>query len=150
MTENKPVVILPMRSEHLDSVVALELRCFKVPWTRDMFEEELENPLARYFVIVTEGDIAGYAGIWHIHGEGHITNIAVDEPYRGKGFGKQLLNNLIKKGAAEGIDTFTLEVRKSNASALGLYMNCGFKAAGIRKNYYSDNGEDAVVMWRKP
>jgi ribosomal-protein-alanine N-acetyltransferase len=148
MNENK-IKIIPLGIHHLDCIEELENRCFKIPWTKKMFEDELKNPLARYQVITVEDKIAGYSGIWHIHGEGHITNIAVDLSFRGLGLGKMLIDKMIGDAINDGVDALTLEVRKSNESALRLYKKCGFKGVGIRKGYYSDNGEDAVIMWRK-
>lgn len=137
-----------MKEKHLEAIQVLEQESFSVPWTKAMFVEELKNPLALYYVLLVGDAVAGYAGLWSIHGEGHITNIAVGKAFRRQGFGRKLLIHLLERGEAVGITDFTLEVRRGNVEALALYESCGFVAAGVRKNYYSDNGEDAVLMWR--
>ncbi|WP_246798121.1 ribosomal protein S18-alanine N-acetyltransferase [Alkalibacter rhizosphaerae] len=138
----------PMSLHHLDAILSLERSAFAIPWSRGMFEEELKNPLARYYVLQLESQVVGYAGMWVVLNEGHITNIAVAPSNRRMGIGKRLLEHLLGEGEKMGVDSFTLEVRKSNGAALALYGSCGFVPAGIRKKYYSDNGEDAVIMWR--
>lgn len=138
-----------MTEKHLDGIEELEKKSFAVPWSRAMFIQELNNPLATYFVLLMNGRVAGYAGMWVVLDEGHITNIAVDPDCRRLGAGRRLLEHLLSAGGKIGADSFTLEVRRSNKPALALYLSCGFEAAGIRKKYYSDNGEDAVIMWRK-
>jgi len=86
--------------------------------------------------------------MWLILNEAHITNIAVKEEYRGMGVGKRILESLIYYCALKNIDSMTLEVRKSNMVAQKLYRKYGFVEYGVRSNYYTDNGEDAIVMWR--
>lgn len=138
----------PMNANHLEAIMALEVLAFAVPWSRTMFEEELKNPMAHYYVVQLDHHLVGYAGMWKILDEGHITNIAVSGAWRNRGVGKRLLEHLLEQGQKLGIRSFTLEVRAGNAPALALYVACGFKAVGVRKKYYSDNGEDAVIMWR--
>lgn len=149
MDKPQEVRIEPMAGEHLDELVELEKKAFTVPWSRGMFEEELKNPLATYYVLLIDGRLAGYGGMWMVLNEGHITNIAVEPSLRRMGAGRRILEHLLSEGEKRGVDSFTLEVRQSNEAAKKLYLSCGFKMAGIRKNYYSDNGEDAVIMWRE-
>jgi len=94
------------------------------------------------------GLVVGYSGMWVILDEGHITNVAVHPEHRGKQIAESLLLELIKAGVVRGVRRVTLEVRPSNRAALNLYNRLGFVSAGRRKGYYSDTGEDAIIMWR--
>ena len=93
--------------------------------------------------------VVGYAGMWKIQDEGHITNIAVHPEFRGVHIGKALMSQLINEARSLGVNSMTLEVRKSNIIARNLYESFGFKEAGVRKGYYADNKEDAIVMWNE-
>lgn len=133
----------------IDRLTELDALCFSQPWSREAFRQELcENPLAYYIVIEHEGAVIGYAGLWMILTEGHITNVAVDPEMRRKGLAETLLRELIEKAEVMGIRMFTLEVRPSNTAANGLYEKLGFVVMGRRKHYYEDNGEDALILWR--
>ena len=92
--------------------------------------------------------MVGYIGVWKIVDEGHITNVAVSPDYRRMQIGSALLKNMLEITAEEGIVRHTLEVRTGNEAAIGLYEKFGFETAGVRKGYYEDNGEDALIMWR--
>lgn len=141
-------MIRGMQIEDLDEIMILEKTCFSAPWTREAFEKELTtNTLAHYLVIVEEGKVAGYGGVWYIMDEGHITNIAVAPDFRRRGLGMKLVNEMINQAGQHQIAHMTLEVRVSNTSAIGLYERLGFKTAGIRPKYYTDNQEDARIMW---
>jgi len=123
--------------------------CFDLPWSEQSFFQEIAgNNLARYFVAELSGKIVGYAGIWLIHDEGHITNIAVHPDFRRRGIAKELFFAIAKVAEDAGVEAYTLEVRISNESAISLYKGLGFVDYGIRKNYYEDNNEDAVIMWK--
>ena len=131
----------------VERVHEIELATFKTPWSLQSFRDEMEkNACARYLVAEEDGRIVAYGGAWMILEEGHITNIAVDEAYRGRGIGKALLAALMQYAANLGVQYLTLEVRKSNAVARGLYESFGFQPLGVRKRYYEDNGEDALLM----
>lgn len=143
------VVILPMALTDLDDIIDIELLSFTVPWSRAAFIEELLfNNVAMYFVARDGNKAVGYSGIWEVVGEGHITNVAVHPNYRGQGIAKKLLENLIAFADEKYLERLYLEVRVSNISAQGLYKSFGFKEDGIRKKYYLDNGEDALLMSR--
>lgn len=143
------IKIREMKEEDLDRIMEIEKSCFTTPWSRDAFLKEItENLLAKYIVAEVDGDVAGYGGIWLIINEGHITNIAVDEKYRGMGVGKKIVEGIIKLCEDRQMDGVTLEVRKSNIVAQSLYKKYGFKSCGIRPEYYGDNKEDAVIMWK--
>lgn len=132
----------------LPGVLEVERHSFTVPWTDHAFHNELTNNLfARYIVIEHEGKIAGYAGMWTIVDESHVTNIAVHPDYRGKGWGAWLMRELIARALSLGMVKMTLEVRVSNTAAQQLYRKFGFEPAGVRKGYYADNNEDALIMW---
>jgi ribosomal-protein-alanine N-acetyltransferase len=142
------IEILRACKEHIDEITVIESICFKIPWSRESIREEIvDNNLAIYLCAKADGRIAGYAGYWKVIDEAHITNIAVHPEYRQKGIGSMLVKGMIDICTKTGIDKMTLEVRKSNIKAQGLYKKFGFKFAGIRKAYYSDNREDAVIMW---
>jgi ribosomal-protein-alanine N-acetyltransferase len=114
-----------------------------------MFEDELYNLNAHYLVAEVAGRIVGYIGFWKIIDEGHITNIAVHPDFRGLGYGRELIAAMILKAKEMELIAITLEVRKSNKAAISLYESFGFVSSGIRKKYYSDNNEDALIMWLK-
>ncbi|AGC69597.1 putative ribosomal-protein-alanine acetyltransferase RimI [Thermoclostridium stercorarium subsp. stercorarium DSM 8532] len=141
------LTIRPMRLEDIDRVLAVEKRSFTSPWSRLMFFDELENPRARYFVAEISGRIVGYTGFWIILDEGHITNIAVDPSYRRMKIGTRLMEKIIESARSSKLRALTLEVRKSNIAAISMYKKFGFKVEGLRKNYYSDTHEDALIMW---
>ena len=131
----------------LDAVTAIEAATFPTPWSRKSFEEELtRNVAARYLVAEAEGRVIGYAGAWIILDESHITNIAIAEAYRGNGYGRKLTQALLQYLANLGASYATLEVRKSNLRAQNLYVSLGFQPVGLRKRYYEDNREDALLM----
>lgn len=138
--------IVPLAEEHLKDLANLEQECFTVPWTYDMFENELKSPLANYFVAVDGDKVIGYAGMWQIIDEGHITNIAVKKEYRSQKIGSMLLEKLLEVADEYPLSFLTLEVRKSNEKAKRLYHKFGFRQKGTRKKYYSDNHEDAIIM----
>lgn len=141
--------IIPMTVEHIDGVLAVEEATFSIPWTRKDFEREMtENNLAIYYVAVANGKIVGYAGMWHVITEGHITNVAVLEDYRKQGIGDALMAQLEQVAMEKEMIGITLEVRISNAPAQHLYHKHGYRAEGLRKKYYPDTHEDAVIMWK--
>lgn len=141
--------IVPMQKGHLPEVVALEVLCFRVPWSRESFEHELSNTLANYSVIEHEGAAIGYGGYWSILDEAHITNIAVHPDFQNNRLGTALLTHMLKQAAEKGAHLMSLEVRISNLPARHLYEKLGFSERGRRKAYYSDNGEDAIIMTKE-
>lgn len=138
-----------MTVKDVDEVHFIEVTSFTNPWSKKSFKDEiLYNKKAIYVVAQKDHEVIAYAGMWLIYGEGHITNIAVRKDMRGYGVGKQVTQGLIDEGIAQGINAFTLEVRSSNARAIKIYEKLGFKEVGIRKNYYTNPLEDAVIMWK--
>lgn len=142
-------VIRPLGKRDLDALEALERECFDLPWSRHAFQSELKNRCAHYIVAEQDGEIVGYAGMWVVIDEAHITNVAVGPEHRRLGYGRRLMRALMRRAADSGVQVMTLEVRKSNKAAQELYARLGFEPCGIRKKYYSNNGEDAVLMWNR-
>lgn len=143
------IVTRKMEIEDLDRVLEVEKDCFKSPWSRDSLSFEIRNnSLATYLVGEYDGLVVAYGGMWVILDEGHITNIAVISDYRGRGLGDRILYGLIEKARELDLARLTLEVRVSNLPAQKLYEKYGFVSHGIRPNYYGDNGEDAIIMWK--
>jgi ribosomal-protein-alanine N-acetyltransferase len=146
MTDIRIVRSLPA---HIEDIMIVENLSFKIPWSRQaIIDEFVKNKFALYFSAESGGHIVGYAGMWHICDEGHITNIAVHPEFRCAGIGSLLMESLIEKASELSITGMTLEVRKSNAAAQALYRKYGFADCGFRKAYYADNGEDAIIMWK--
>lgn len=146
--ENNLVIEL-MTAQDIDGVFEVEKSCFEDYWSKESFKKELTNNVARYLVAKIDGKIVGYVGIWLVLDEGHITNVAVHKEYRGKKIGDKLVQALVELCKDNNIESMTLEVRVSNIVAQNLYKKYGFKMAGIRKEYYSDNKEDAIIMWNQ-
>lgn len=143
------IEVLKMTLDQIDEIMVVENLSFRIPWSRDAFVQEItNNKFAEYFAAKVDGRVVGYAGMWKVIDEGHITNVAVHPDYRGNGVGKALIEHLINVAKNGGITRMTLEVRKSNLTAQGLYGKFGFKACGFRKAYYADNNEDAMIMWK--
>lgn len=133
----------------IDAMTELDAICFSSPWSRASFEAELTTNRLAWYLVAEEahGGIIGYAGLWAIEDEGHITNVAVHPDYRRKHLGSILVGMLIEQTKNAGLKRFTLEVRVSNQAAIDLYEKFGFVSAGVRKGYYEDNNEDAMIMW---
>ncbi|KAB3532424.1 ribosomal-protein-alanine N-acetyltransferase [Alkaliphilus pronyensis] len=139
-----------MTINDIADVMIIEKSSFSVPWSRASFEKELKsNTCARYYVAELDKKIVAYMGLWIIIDEAHITNIAVDPQFRGLSIGKAIVKEVIKETKESGILRITLEVRKSNIVAQNLYKSLGFLPCGVRPGYYSDNGEDALIMWKE-
>ncbi|SDF11710.1 ribosomal protein S18-alanine N-acetyltransferase [Sporomusa acidovorans] len=141
------VCIRSMLAADVDAVLAVEQQAFETPWSRAAFEEEMENDLAHYLVVVGECKLMGYGGFWLVLDEAHVTNIALSPPYQGRGLGSLLLEHMIFAAKSLGAVSMTLEVRPSNAAARKLYARRGFVERGVRPNYYAELGEDALIMW---
>lgn len=150
MVDENGIIVLEKQNidAYIDDMIAIENASFSQPWSRKAYLEEAKsNKLAHYVGYVKNNRLLGYGGFWLILDEGHISNIAVHPDYRGKGIGRQLVQALSLLCIAEGGKRMTLEVRVSNAAAVHLYEQMGFKSAGIRKAFYTDNNEDAYIMW---
>lgn len=133
-----------------DTPVAAEIDAisFPAPWSENAYQQEMDNPVAWYYVLERDGQIAAMGGMWLILGEGQITTIAVRPEFRGQGLGKLMLKGLLTAAYEELMITeMSLEVRPSNTVARSLYRSMGFVEEGRRKHYYENNGEDAIIMW---
>jgi ribosomal-protein-alanine N-acetyltransferase len=145
---DESIVFRFMREEDIDQVLEIEHRSFTTPWSREAFYNELNmNKFAVYIVLEVDKKVVGYCGVWVVIDEAHITNIAILPEYRGRKFGEALMQNLFDVARTMGAKSMTLEVRVTNYVAQGLYRKFGFQKGGLRKNYYTDNQEDALVMW---
>lgn len=134
----------------LDGVMAIEEASFPTPWTLGMFSEDLKRPFSRPFVAEgPSGEVLGFAVCWNVAGESHLLNIAVRPESRGRGIGEALVRECIRRGARAGSDRIHLEVRFGNEEAQRLYRKCGFEFMGIRRKYYTDTGEDAMLLSRE-
>ncbi|MCC0637178.1 MULTISPECIES: ribosomal protein S18-alanine N-acetyltransferase [unclassified Clostridioides] len=143
------VKIEEMTIKDIDEVFEVEKNCFEDYWSKESFRKELSNEVAKYIVAKLDGKVVGYVGIWLILDEGHINNVAVHSDYRGKKIGDKLIKRLVDLCKDNNIASMTLEVRASNKIAQNLYRKYGFKMGGIRKEYYNDNKEDAIIMWNQ-
>jgi [ribosomal protein S18]-alanine N-acetyltransferase len=139
-----------LEEKDLDGVVEIEEASFTNPWTRQMFQWELQNVGVSYaYVLRTPAwPVAAFCTIWVVLDEIHINNIAVRPECRGAGTGRTLLEFVLRLGAGLGARRATLEVRRSNAAALKLYERLGFRLAGVRNNYYANPVEDALILWK--
>jgi len=143
------VRVEPMVPADLPRVCAIEQDAFASPWPKDAYRSELQHNKSAYYVVARDemGSVVGFAGMWVIFDEAHITTLAVDPHRRREGIGSRLLMALVDAALARGARWLTLEVRPSNVDALALYRKFGLRDVALRRRYYSDNGEDAVVMW---
>ena len=151
-SENFSIKIKPMEKNDVDGVIAIESLAYgKHHWSKDSFLSELSNDLAHYFSVFTqiggEEKLIAYCGCWQILEEAHITNIAVNPEFQRKHIGEAMLMTLINDCYKNLVKYITLEVRAGNKPAIGLYEKYGFKSLGVRKGYYQDNNEDALIMW---
>lgn len=144
------IVIRPMEIDDLKKVLEIEKQSFPVPWTYNMFCYELtRNRYARYFVLEKDREIIGYLGLWHKGASLHITNIAITEKFRMKGYGRKLLKFVEKIAATHKIRKISLEVGSSNRIAQDMYRKYGYKMIRVLKNYYQEEKEDALIMEKK-
>ena len=143
------VIIRPLTEEYVDQVCVLEEEAFSMPWHKESFMEMIANENACYLVALVGEEVVASCGLRHIVGEGEITNVVTKSTMRGQGIGRQILLKLLDEGAKMGAQVFTLEVRVSNTPAIHLYESLGFVSEGIRKNFYEEPTEDALIMWKR-
>jgi len=142
------IEVLPMSVNDLDELMKIEKVSFPTPWSKESYLAELDNEVSVYRVIRLNGKLVGYGGMWQIVDEAHITNIAVHPDFRGQGIGERLMEELIGMAKQQRSIGITLEVRPSNQEALRMYSKMGFLPTAIRKGYYTDTNEDALIMWK--
>ena len=138
-----------LQKEDLDSLMEIESTAYgEHHWSRDSFVNELNNKVAKYYAVKNkESELIAYMGVWNIVDEAHITTIAVREDYRRMHVGEALIAKMLEDCYNNYVKYITLEVRVGNIPAIKLYEKFGFKSLGVRKGYYQDNGEDALIMW---
>lgn len=137
---------VPLSKDLIDEILVIESSTHSAPWSRKSFENELEHKYGVFLVALIEGKVIGYGGTWVLVDEAHVTNVVVSPEFRGEGIGRKLMNEMLLKARDKGAVCATLELRKSNEVALKLYESMGFVMATVRKAYYPDNQEDALVM----
>lgn len=142
------VEIRALRLADLTEVEEIERRAYPTPWSRSMFASELGKPTSICLGAFEADQLVGYVVNSRYVDAWHVMNVAVDPDYQGRGIATQLLERLFELTANDGRDGYTLEVRVSNAVAIQLYEKLGFEARGLRRGYYTDNREDALIMWR--
>ncbi|MGO5292439.1 tRNA (adenosine(37)-N6)-threonylcarbamoyltransferase complex dimerization subunit type 1 TsaB [Porcincola sp. LCP21S3_C12] len=151
LAEKSPIRIRPAEEKDLSRIAVMEKLYFSLPWSEKMLRESLHQ--AQYTMLVAEncadGEIAGYVILLNAAGEGNIMNIAVSDALRRQGIAGKLLTEVMHRGREEGICDYTLEVRKSNKAAVTLYEGLGFRTEGVRKDYYEQPREDALIMWKR-
>ena len=139
--------IVRMNADHVEAVAAIEKECFgEDAWSVRSVSSELENKLALWLVAVEDGAVAGYVGSQTVCNETDMMNVAVTADFRRRGIGKELVLALVEELKAMDSHSLTLEVRASNAPAIGLYEKLGFQQTGLRKNYYRNPREDALIL----
>jgi ribosomal-protein-alanine N-acetyltransferase len=140
------IVIRPLGYADLPQVIAIERRAFSTPWSLAMFVLELSKPSGVCLAAIEEGKLAGYLVCSRYDQTWHLMNVAVDPSSRRRGLARALLERMFERAGPD--EPYTLEVRTSNTPAIALYERYGFRAAGTRRRYYQDTGEDAMIMWR--
>ena len=138
--------IVTMNSDHVSQVAELEAICFRDPWSERSVASELENPLSFWLVALEEDRVAGYVGSQTVMGESDMMNVAVHPDFRRRGIAEKLIADLVDGLKARNSRCITLEVRVSNAPAIALYEKLGFRQIGLRKNYYRNPREDALIL----
>lgn len=143
------ITVRKMGKDDLGAVHAIEQASFITPWSYQSLKGELKNKLAYYSVAVVDSRIVGYAGMWSVLDESHITNVAVDAEYRRRGIGRAIMEHMVEAAKERGAVSMTLEVRAGNTAAQTLYFNMGFVRGGLRRGYYTDTNEDALILWKQ-
>jgi ribosomal-protein-alanine N-acetyltransferase len=142
------IEITTMRRRHVRGVLKIEQEVYPRPWTMGLFLSELSQRTSRIYLVAKVGaTVVGNAGLMLVGSDGHVTTIAVDPSWHRRGIGSRLLLELSRLGIAAGCTALTLEVRVSNEAAQSMYRQFGYAPAGVRKNYYTETNEDALIMW---
>lgn len=143
------LVIRPVGERDLSQICEIEAKNFSLPWSENAFRESLAFDYTIFLAAEWEGEIAGYCGCYLSMEEAEITNVAVKEEFRRCGIAKALLVELFRQGLLRGAEAFLLEVRKGNQPAIRLYESLGFEHGGIRRNFYENPREDALILWKR-
>jgi ribosomal-protein-alanine N-acetyltransferase len=145
--DGSPLKFEPLSSAYLTAIADIERMTNAAPWSERAFANELVHPHSIFLVGLLEGRVIAYGGVWLVVDEAHITTVTVDDKYRRRGIGREIVTRLLTMAKEKGMLCATLEVRAGNEAAITLYKNLGFTVAATRRGYYPDNGEDARVMW---
>jgi ribosomal-protein-alanine N-acetyltransferase len=146
--ESPEIEVTPMRRRHLRGIMAIERQVYPRPWSPTLFVSEMSAGRTRSYLVALDGrTVVGYAGLISYGDEAHVTTIAVDPPYQRLKIGTRLLYELVHEARRMGAHAVSLEVRVTNRAAQRLYGRFGFRPVGVRKNYYQETNEDALVMW---
>lgn len=135
--------------EDIEFITEIEKLSFPTPWSHELIREEILFPLSLNLVATINDFVVGYVLSWLIPPEVHILNLAIEPKYRNKGVGRRIMESLFDEALKKGATKFTLEVRNENVNAITFYQRFGFVVKGIRKGYYQDTGEDAIIMWKE-
>lgn len=147
-TEVSALEVTRMRRRHLRGVLAIERRVYARPWSPNLFAAEIADPNNRCYLVARQHkEVVGYGGLICYGDEAHITNVAVDPMHQGHSVATRLLTELIAEGIQMGARAVSLEVRVTNWAAQRIYARFGFRPVGIRRNYYQEVHEDALIMW---
>jgi [ribosomal protein S18]-alanine N-acetyltransferase len=137
----------PLKPKHLPAVLAIENKVNIAPWSERSFNNEVDHPHGIFLAAILDGEVIGYGGVWLVVDEAHVINIAIEDGKRRRGIGFEVMQELLRQSKEAGMACSTLEVRAGNEAAISMYEKLGYIRAGLRKNYYPVNKEDAVVMW---
>ena len=140
------IQVVTMAEEHISALAQLEKECFANPWSEKALAEELTNPNAVFRVALIDEEVAGYVGMLHVLDEGDICNVAVFDKFRRRGVATALIQHLVDYAVENQLSFITLEVRESNMGAQKFYETMGFETIGIRKNFYDNPKEHAILM----
>lgn len=143
----KGASFLPLAKEHIPPIMEIESEANGSPWSERSFLQEIGHGPSEFIVAKFQGEIVGYAGAWIVADECHVTTVAVAPSHRRQGLGRKLMVELLERAGKRGAVCATLEVRAGNTAAVKMYEGLGFVSAGLRKAYYPNNREDAVIMW---
>ncbi len=147
---DRPFTIREMSAADAAQAAQIEAQIFSQPWSEQGFISSLEGPYTRYLAALRDGELAGYCGYLRSFEIADITNVAVAPKFRRCGIAKAMLSELMRQGREDGIERFTLEVRRSNEPAIALYSQLGFCIEGVRPRFYALPVEDALIMWTPP
>jgi len=146
--EIEPISLQTMKRKHVREVLDIERRVYPRPWSASLFFSEISQRKTRHYVVaLSDKQLVGYGGLMVHQDEGHVTTIAVDPDFHHRGIGARIMLDLFDEARRRGAQTLALEVRVANWPAQRLYAWFGFRPVGVRKNYYAETGEDALVMW---
>jgi ribosomal-protein-alanine N-acetyltransferase len=146
--DEAPITMRRLGLGDLPAVEGVEQRSYNTPWSRTMFSGEISRPGSRCYGAFERKVLTGYLIVARYTDAWHVMNVAVDEPFRRRGVARLMLETMLRETDVDGTRGHTLEVRVSNVSAIRLYESLGFRPAGMRRGYYTDDREDALIMWR--